>query len=70
MPTYAVSPGPTGKPPKHDWREVYDILVELRKDRTAPVDWAGSDTSRKWPTSFISNINCINAIFTNKRSNG
>lgn len=43
MPTYAVSPGPTGKPPKHDWREVYDILVELRKDRTAPVDWAGSE---------------------------
>ena len=43
LPTYAVSPGPTSKPPKDDWQEVYDILVELRKDRSAPVDWAGSE---------------------------
>ena len=40
LPTHAVSPGPTKKPPKDDWQEVYNILVELRKDRSAPVDWA------------------------------
>ena len=43
LPTHAISPGPNRKPPKDDWKEVYDILVELRKDRTAPVDWAGSE---------------------------
>lgn len=43
LPTHVESPLPTEKPPKDDWREVYDILIELRKDRSAPVDWAGSE---------------------------
>jgi hypothetical protein len=26
------------------WREIYDLVVELRKERDAPVDWAGSES--------------------------
>ena len=35
--------GPTKKPPKKNWREIYDIFVDMRKDRTAPVDYFGSE---------------------------
>jgi len=31
------------KEPK-GWREIYDLVLELRKERDAPVDWAGSES--------------------------
>ena len=37
-----ISDGPYRDPPK-DWEVVYDLFVELRKDRTAPVDDNGSE---------------------------
>eukprot|EP00961_Rhodomonas_salina_P196670 2654352-Rhodomonas_salina.3 len=29
--------------PPDGWRKIYDLVVELRKERDAPVDWAGSE---------------------------
>ena len=39
---HVVSEGPYRDPPK-DWEVVYDLFVELRKDRSAPVDDCGSE---------------------------
>ena len=33
----------SSEPPK-GWREIYDLVWELRKERDAPVDWAGSES--------------------------
>ena len=34
---------PLSTEPPEGWREIYDLCVELRKERDAPVDWAGSE---------------------------
>ena len=31
------------------WRKLYDLTLELRKERDAPVDWAGSESLGKDP---------------------
>ena len=33
------------------WRRIYDLTVELRKERDAPVDWAGSESLGVDPTT-------------------
>ena len=37
------------KPPKSDWLETYNLVEELRKDRTAPVDTFGSEALPQRP---------------------
>jgi hypothetical protein len=34
---------PLSTEPPEGWREIYDLCLELRKERDAPVDWAGSE---------------------------
>ena len=41
--SYVELSGPTEKPPQKNWKQVYEIFVELRKDRSAPVDFDGSE---------------------------
>jgi endonuclease-3 len=38
---------PGSLPPPEGWREIYDLVWELRRERDAPVDWAGCETVGK-----------------------
>ncbi len=40
-----IAPGT--RPPPEGWREVYELVTELRLERDAPVDWAGCEVVGK-----------------------